>query len=51
MPSSLKPKRVKSSKIGKLETKLPKIKSAKVPLAPKVRYVLRKDHAKPTKLA
>lgn len=51
MSNRPKVKRVKSSKTGRLETKLPKIKSTKVSSAPKVSYVLRKDHAKPTKLA
>ncbi len=44
-------KRAKTPKIGQMESKTPKMKTSKVSLEPKVSYVLRKDHAKPTKLA
>jgi hypothetical protein len=51
MASKPRVKRPKSTKIGRMEAKVPKIKSTKVSSAPKVSYVLRKDHANPTKLA
>lgn len=50
MPNKPKAKR-SSSEVDKLEKKLPKVRPVKVSSAPKVSYVLRKDHAKPTKLA
>jgi hypothetical protein len=51
MPNKPKAKRSISQGIGQMEKKLPKSKKTKVSLEPKVSYVLRKDHAKPTKLA
>jgi hypothetical protein len=51
MPNRPKAKRTTSQQVGQMEKKLPKMKQRKVSLEPKVSYVLRKDHAKPTKLA
>ena len=51
MPNKSKAKRSNSQEIGQMEKKLPKMKQKKVSLEPKVSYVLRKDHARPTKLA
>lgn len=50
MANKPKAKRTKASSLGQLE-KLPKSKPVKVSSVSKVSYVLRKDHAKPTKLA
>lgn len=51
MPNKPKAKRSTSKAVGQMEKKLPKMTQKKVSLEPKVSYVLRKDHAKPTKLA
>jgi hypothetical protein len=45
------PNKPKAKDISQMEKKLPKAQKTKVSLEPKIRYVLRKDHAKPTKLA
>jgi hypothetical protein len=51
MPNRPKAKRPSAQSIGQMEKKTPKMKTMKVSLEPKVSYVLRRDHAKPTKLA
>jgi hypothetical protein len=41
----------KVPKVRSNRTNLPKMTTTKVSTTPKVSYVLRKDHAKPTKIA
>lgn len=45
------PKAPKAPKVRPNRANLPKVRTTKVSTAPKVSYVLRKDHAKPTKIA